>query len=104
VIRTLIRRLLYPALFLGIGAYGSVILRGPQGIPALLDKQKLIRQLEEQNAALQRENDYKRERIRKLQESPAEQEVEIRKQLHLLRPGETSFILPKAGQDTQTPK
>ena len=51
--------------------------------------------LEEENANLQRENDYRRERIKKLQESPSEQELEIRKKLKLLRPGETSFILPE---------
>jgi len=33
-------------------------------------------------------------RIKKLEQSPSEQELEIRKKLKLLRPGETSFILP----------
>ena len=60
-----------------------------------MDKWREIRRLEEDNASLQRENDYRRERIKKLQESPSEQELEIRKQLKLLRPGETSFILPE---------
>ena len=60
-----------------------------------MDKWREIRRLEEENANLQRENDYRRERIKKLQESPSEQELEIRKQLKLLRPGETSFILPE---------
>jgi cell division protein FtsB len=69
-------------------------LRGPQGIPALMNKWREIRKLEEDNASLQRENDYRRDRIKKLQESPSEQELEIRKKLKLLRPGETSFILP----------
>jgi cell division protein FtsB len=91
-----IRRLLFAAGFVIIGVYGFVALRGPQGIPALLDKWRDIHSLEEQNATLQRENDYKKERIRKLQDSPAEQEMEIRKNLKLLRPGETTFILPEA--------
>ena len=60
-----------------------------------MDKWREIRRLEEENANLQRENDYRRERIKKLRESPSEQELEIRKQLKLLRPGETSFILPE---------
>jgi cell division protein FtsB len=92
----MIRRLLYIAGFVVIGVYGFVALRGPQGIPALLDKWRDIHSLEEQNATLQRENEYKQERIRKLKESPAEQEMEIRKKLKLLRPGETTFILPEA--------
>jgi cell division protein FtsB len=93
-----IRRLLYIAGFVVIGVYGFVALRGPQGIPALLDKWRDIHLLEEQNATLQRENEYKQERIRKLKESPAEQEMEIRKKLKLLRPGETTFILPEASK------
>lgn len=74
--------------------YGVVALRGPQGVSALLDKRQEVRQLEEQNAAKAAENERRRERIRRLQESSTEQEMEIRKQLKLLRPGETTFILP----------
>ena len=77
-----------------IGAYGLLELRSPQGIPALKDRWTEIRKLEEENANLQRENDYRRERIKKLESSTSEQELEIRKSLKLLRPGETSFILP----------
>src|SRR5260370_39393071 len=91
-----IRRLLYIAGFVVIGVYGFVALRGPQGIPALLDKWRDIHSLEEQNATLQRENEYKKERIRKLKDSPGEQEMEIRKNLKLLRPGETTLILPES--------
>jgi hypothetical protein len=43
-----------------------------------------------------RENQRRRERIRRLEESRSEQEMEIRKQLKLQRPGETTFILPDA--------
>jgi len=68
-----------------VTAYGYVALRGPQGIQALLEKRREIRQIEE------------RERIRRLQESSSEQEMEIRKQLKLQRPGETTFILPSNG-------
>jgi len=91
----LIRRLAVLIGFVLVGVYGYLSLRGPQGVPALMDKWREIRRLEEDNANLQRENDYRRERIKKLRESPSEQELEIRKQLKLLRPGETSFILPE---------
>jgi cell division protein FtsB len=90
------RRIVYAAVFALIAVYGYFELRGPQGIPALMDKQREIREMEERNAAMQRENQYRRDRIHKLKENPAEQEMEIRKQLKLLRPGETSFILPEA--------
>lgn len=90
----LIRRIALLLIFCLIGVYGYMSLRGPQGIPALREKWREIRKLEEDNANLQRENDYRRDRIHRLQESPSEQELEIRKKLKLLRPGETSFILP----------
>jgi cell division protein FtsB len=73
--------------------YGLVALRGPQGISALLDKRREVRMLEEQNAALAAENERRRERIQRLEQNSTEQEMEIRKQLKLLRPGETTFIL-----------
>jgi cell division protein FtsB len=90
-----IRRALLVIAFALIGAYGLVQLRSPQGIPALKQRWSEIRKLEEENANLQRENDYRRERIKKLESNPSEQELEIRKKLKLLRPGETSFILPE---------
>lgn len=92
---TAVRRIVYTVAFLLIGVYGYIALRGPQGIPALREKRKEIQELEEQNANLQRENEFKRDRIHKLKNSPAEQELEIRKNLHMLREGETSFILPE---------
>jgi cell division protein FtsB len=92
--KTAVRRLAYIIGFALIGVYGFIALRGPQGIPALLEKRSAIRDLEEQNATMRRENEYRRDRIKKLADSPSEQEMEIRKKLHMLRQGETSFILP----------
>jgi cell division protein FtsB len=89
-----IGRLVFLVVFVLVAAYGYFTLRGPQGLPALREKWTEIRKMEEENAALQRENDYRRKRIEKLQNNPGEQELEIRKKLKLLRPGETSFILP----------
>lgn len=90
-----VRHVLILIAFALIGAYGLAKLRGPQGLPALRQRWDEIRQLEEENANLQRENDYRRDRIKKLESSASEQELEIRKRLKLLRPGETSFILPE---------
>ena len=97
-----VRRAILVIVFALIGVYGLVELRGPQGLPALRDRWTEIRRLEEENANLQRENDYRRDRIKKLEGSVSEQELEIRKKLKLLRPGETSFILPE--QPKQQPQ
>jgi cell division protein FtsB len=88
------RRIGYALIAILAGAYGWIALRGPQGIQALLDKHKEIRQLEEQNAESTRENERRRAHIRRLKDSQSEQEMEIRKQLKLQKPGETTFILP----------
>jgi cell division protein FtsB len=80
------------------GAYGWVFLRGPQGLQTLIEKRREIRDLEERNANLKRENERRKERIHRLQESRSEQEMEIRKQLKLQKSGETTFILPDSEQ------
>jgi cell division protein FtsB len=83
-------------------AYGWMFLRGPQGLQTLIEKRREIRQLEERNANIRLENDRRKERIRRLQESRSEQEMEIRRQLKLQRPGETTFILPESEQKDKT--
>ena len=83
--------------------YGLVALRGPQGISALLDKRREVRMLEEQNAAQAAENERRRERIHRLEKNSTEQEMEIRKQLKLLRPGETTFILEDPPKGSAAP-
>jgi len=92
---TTYRRIAYTVAFALLGVYGFFTLRGPQGIPALIEKRTKIRQLEEENANLVRENEYKRERIRKLSASASQLDVEIRDKLDKVQPGETEFILPK---------
>ena len=82
-----------------VGAYVWVAVKGPQGVQALLEKQKEIRQLQEHNAELARENERRKERILRLENSPSEQEMEIRKQLKLVKPGETTFILPETPKE-----
>src|SRR5689334_24138953 len=71
-------------------AYAWIAVSGPQGLQALLEKRREIRELQEQNATLTREIEHRRDRIRRLEESPSEQEMEIRKQLKLQKPGETT--------------
>ena len=97
-------RLVFLIVFVAVATYGYFTLRSPQGIPALREKWTEIRKMEEDNATLQRENDYRRKRIEKLESNPQEQELEIRKKLKLLRPGETSFILPDQPKQGAEPR
>lgn len=80
------------------GAYGWVFVRGPQGFQSLIEKRREIRALEERNANLRLENERRKERIDRLEHSRSEQDMEIRKQLKLQRPGETTFMLPESEQ------
>jgi len=82
--------------------YALIAVSGPQGLQTLLEKHREIRQLQEQNAALTREIEHRKDRIRRLESSRSEQEMEIRKQLKLQKPGETTFILPE-GQKNAAP-
>ncbi len=93
------RRVGYALAIAVVGAYGWMALRGPQGVDALFEKHREIRALQEENAAAAREVERRKERIRRLQESQSEQDMEIRKQLKMIRPGETTFILPDAPKD-----
>jgi len=95
---TSFRRVTIIIIFVLASAYGYVVLRGPQGIPALTEKQREIRALEEGNAALRQELAAREARNKKLRESTDIQEQEIRKRLHMLRPGETEFVVPEGGK------
>ena len=68
-------------------------LRGQRSISAVFDMPSEIRALQEQNANLQKENEYKRERIRILSEDRSQQELEVRKQLGMVKKRETTFVL-----------
>jgi cell division protein FtsB len=74
--------------------YALIAMRSPQGLPALLEKQRQVRELQVSNADAAHENEKKRKRIERLRSSRDEQGLEIRERLKLLRPGETQFILP----------
>jgi len=91
--RSSVAKLGYAVAVLVAASYALVTLRGPQGVPALIERQNQIRTLEKQNTDLQREIEFRRERIQRLQEDESEQELEIRQRLKLVRPGEKVFIL-----------
>jgi hypothetical protein len=90
------RSIVFLALILMLGGYSYFSLR--DRIPALLEKREEVRREQEVNIEMVRENDYKRERIKKLLESKSQQDLEIRKKLKMLHENETEFILPGAAK------
>lgn len=80
--------------------YAVVVLRGPQGIPALIEKWDEVRRLEQENADLQSKIREKRERIKELKEKDSTLEMELRKDLLQMKPGEKTLILPETPAST----
>jgi len=74
-------------------AYAFVVLQGPNGVPGLLAKRKLVHEYEITNQKMQRELEEKQQRIQRLEANPSEQEFEIRQRLKLARPGEKIYII-----------
>jgi cell division protein FtsB len=73
--------------------YAFAALRGPNGIPGLLDKRRQVREYEISNEQLHREIEQKQERIQRLRNDPQEQELEIRQRLKFAGPGEKIYII-----------
>jgi cell division protein FtsB len=86
-------RVAYAIAVVLVASYAFVTLRGPSGLRGLADKRAQIRELEKGNEDLTRQNERVRERIRRLNESPAENELMIKEWLKLVHPNEKVFVL-----------
>ena len=73
--------------------YAFVVLRGPNGIPGLMERRREVREYEQVNQQLHREIEEKQQRIDRLRENPTEQEFEIRQRLKFAKPGEKIYII-----------
>ena len=85
-------RYAYLIAFIMVASYAFATLRGPKGVHALLDKQARIKTMEKRNTDLAKENERKREHIKRLGDNPADQELEVRDRLKLIRKNEKVFI------------
>jgi cell division protein FtsB len=86
-------RAIYALIVLAGIAYAFVELRGPNGIPGLLEKRRQVHQYEVTNEQLHREIGQKQDRIQRLQNDPEQQEIEIRQRLKFAGPGEKVYII-----------
>lgn len=84
------------AALVGLAAYATIMLRGPQGLSALTEKRRQIQVLEEENANLSRDIENKKRRIERLEHDPKTQEVEVEKRLGRVHPGSTEFKITGA--------
>jgi cell division protein FtsB len=91
--RSVLRPIVILCGLIGLAAYAAIMLRGRQGLGALDDKRKVVRQLEDENATLMKEIDDQKRLIKKLQHDPSTQEQIIRQRTGKTRPGDTSFVV-----------
>jgi cell division protein FtsB len=91
--RSVLRPILILFGLIGLGAYATIMLRGPQGVGALDEKRRVVRQLEDENATLLKDIDEKKQLIRKLQKDPGTQERYVRERTGKTKPGDTSFVV-----------
>jgi cell division protein FtsB len=89
------KTILCTTVLLTAGFLALYSLAGANGVPAVLERRRQIRELQMQNAELQRSIDMRKERIRSLSESRSDQDLEIRRELRLLKKQETTFVLPE---------
>jgi cell division protein FtsB len=87
-------KLSYVAALVAAAVFAALTLGGPQGVSALIQKQKEIQKIEKRNADLARGNEQQKQRIQRLKDDPTEQELEIRERQKLVRPGEKVYIYP----------
>ena len=89
------RAILSATVLLAAGFLALYSLAGQGGVPMVLERNRQIRELREQNTDLQRSIEQRKERIRSLSENRSDQDLEIRRELRLLKKKETTFVLPE---------
>jgi septal ring factor EnvC (AmiA/AmiB activator) len=77
-------------------------LRVPQSIHALREKNHRIRQLQIENADLNKELETRRQRIRELKENRTRQELEMRQHRKMLREDEKQVVTPEPPPEPST--
>jgi len=95
-----LRTIAYTGVLFVAAGYAWFTLTGPHGVQALREKRESITTLQQENSLLRQEIDRRRDRILKLKDNRDEQDLEIRRRLKLIRPGETYLLLPP-GQQTE---
>ena len=65
----------------------------PKGMHAWQEKQSQVQEMEKRNANLAKDVERQKDHINRLNNNPAEQELEIRKRLKLVHPDEKLYIM-----------
>lgn len=79
----------------GSGLLVALGVRFPGEAARWMENQEEIRRLQDENANLRKRRDERLERLKNFRESFQDQELEIRRQYNLYKPGDTIFMLPQ---------
>lgn len=79
--------------------YAFVVLRGPNGIPAMLERNHQVEALQKEIRDLDTKISDKKHFLDEVRKSPEVREREVRRQLNKVKPGETIIYL----EDKQEP-
>ena len=90
--RTVFSRWAFGVAFMGVVIYAAATLMGAHGVHALMEKQRLIQEMQKKNAIEAQRIERIKEHIKRLDGNPDEQEREIRERLKLVHPDEKVFI------------
>jgi cell division protein FtsB len=90
--RSAFRKWAFVIAFGAVVSYAAITLSGPHGIRALAEKQRLIQEMQKRNTIEAQKIERIKEHIKRLDDNPAEQELEIRERLKLVHPDEKVFI------------
>jgi cell division protein FtsI/penicillin-binding protein 2 len=88
--RLSVPRVAYVTVFLAVTVFAVITLR--TGIPALVERERLIREKERTNFSLAQDVERKRDYLRRIQESPSLQELIIRERLKLVAPRDKVYV------------
>ena len=98
------RRLAFGSLLIVAGCYAVVHLRGPNGIPALLEKRKMIRALEVDNEKMREANDRQRQINKDLQGNKDKIQQEIQKRQNKVPSGSIEFRVEEPESESDAPQ
>jgi cell division protein FtsB len=88
----LFRQLAYVAAFVLVGLYVFTMLKGPQGVPAMLERRQELLKTERENEALRKQIEEQKRYLEQLAEDPATRERVVREKTGKQKPNETTII------------
>ncbi|MBI5282155.1 MAG: hypothetical protein HY858_10770 [Candidatus Solibacter usitatus] len=95
----LLRQLGYVAAAAVACFYVFIVLKGPNGLPVMMEKRQRIERMKQENDTLRMEIEKRRQAIEHLESSDEARERAIREHTHKAKGNETTIYLPEGETD-----